>query len=80
MATRIGRAALAAAVISGGAFFTNMAPAHADETCQDIGGVANGCVATTDDPTTGSFGVRVSGGPLNLCLVVFAACPEPPAT
>jgi len=72
------RAALVSAVASGGALAVHVPAASADQVCQDLGGAATGCVTTTGDPSTGSFGVRVNGGPLNLCVVVFAACPEDP--
>jgi len=73
MRSRLLRAGLVAVMAAGVGAFT--APAHADSTCTDAG-----CVSTTGDPTTGHFGVGISGSGVNVCVVVFATCPEPPTT
>ena len=65
------RTCLAAAAAGAMAF----APAaSADTTCQTVDAVTV-CVSTVGDPATGSFGVGVSGGPIDVCVVVLAACP-----
>jgi hypothetical protein len=57
---------------------TAVPSATADPTCQDLGG--NGSFCTTGDPSTGHFGVGLhTNQGLNLCVVIFARCPEPPA-
>lgn len=63
-----------AAAATVGALVAVAPAAHADETCQTVDPVT-ACVATVGDPTTGSFGVGVHAGPVNLCLVVLATCP-----
>lgn len=65
----------AALVVTFAAALATAAPAGAEETCQAVDADTSVCVATTGDPTTGSFGVRGSAGPLNVCVVVFSACP-----
>ena len=59
-------------VLIGGAFLAG-APAASAE-CTDLGG--QGTLCTTGDPATGSFGVHLSSGPLNLCVNVFTRCPQ----
>ena len=57
--------------LAGGAFLAG-APAASAE-CTDLNG--QGTLCTTGDPATGSFGVGLHAGSLNVCVNVFTRCP-----